>query len=241
MRFESYKDRDQAILEHVARYRITTNEILQNLFFEGARENTKNVVKRLTKQDLLHSQPLYGKKVYYQLTTAGAERVGLPREAAQALGSQSLRRCYGVLGFCHQTNEAQAKPRRRLAPGELAEAFPDLVENLSSEQHDYYLDHDGKTVRLGFIKVDYGGDHKGLLRHCRQFVTEKARKTPVLKELVANELFVVAIVTGEESKRQAFYTALKQKPLPVWTRVEVFPDLASVTIQTQASPTHVTG
>ena len=57
-------ERDEEILRHVARYRLTTTEALRRLFFPDAKPGgEKNVLRRLT-GEYLQPQPLYGKRVY---------------------------------------------------------------------------------------------------------------------------------------------------------------------------------
>ncbi|MBK8183339.1 MAG: hypothetical protein IPK63_10795 [Candidatus Competibacteraceae bacterium] len=40
------------------------------------------------------------------------------------------------------------------------------------------------------------------------------------QEIIADELFVIAMVIAEDSKREIVHAQLQKNPLPVWCRVE---------------------
>lgn len=216
-------ERDEDILRHVQRYRLTTTEALRRLFFPDAKPGgEKNVLRRLT-GEYLQPQSLYGKRVYYQLTSTAARQLGEPEESTTPFGAQALVRLYGVLAFCCLGNT------RRLVftKTEFAKAFGQFADLLDLGQNHYYLDYDGKTARLGQILVEQGGEYQRLVNKCRRLV-ERGRELPGLQEMINDALFVIAIVLAEDNKREMLYAQLRKNPLPVWCRVEVVPDLGNL-------------
>lgn len=216
-------ERDTDILRHVARYRLTTSEVLRRQYFPTAKPGgEKNVLRRLT-GDYLQARPLYGKRVYYQLTAAAARTLGESEEHSLPHGPQALVRLYGTLAFCC----LGARARMVFTRAEFIHAFPSFADRLDLGQSHFYLDDDGRTVRLGQILVEQGGDYLRLLNKCRRLV-ERGREIPGLRDIIADELFVMALVIAETSKRDMLYAQMRKNPLPVWCRVEVVPTLGQL-------------
>lgn len=216
-------ERDEAILRHVARYRLTTTEVLRRLFFPTAKPGgEKNVLRRLT-GDYLQTQPLYGKRVYYQLTPLAANTLGEREESATPFGAQALLRLYGTLAFCCLGNTLKEVFTR----AEFIQAFSSFADRLDLGQHHFYLDHDGRTARLGQILVEQGGESLRLLNKCRKLI-ERWRELPGLQAIIADELFVLTLVVAEESKRDRLYGQLRKAPLSVWCRVAVIADIGQL-------------
>jgi hypothetical protein len=216
-------ERDEDILRHVARYRLTTSEVLRRLYFASAKPGgEKNVLRRLT-GDYLQPRPLYGKRVYYQLTPAAAMTLGESEESAAPLGPQALVRLYGTLAFCCLGKTLKPVFTR----AEFLQAFPGFADRLDLGQTHFYLDDDGQTVRLGQILVEQGGEYLRLLNKCRRLI-ERGREVPGFQEIIADELFVIALVIAEESKRDMLYAQLRKVPLPVWCRIEIISGLGQL-------------
>ena len=216
-------ERDEEILKHVARYRLTTTEALRRLFFPDAKPGgEKNVLRRLT-GEYLQPQPLYGKRVYYQLTPAAAKTLGETEESATPFGPQALVRLYGVLAFCCLGKTVRPVFTRT----EFIQAFSQFADLLDLGQNHFYLDSDGRTARLGQILVEQGGEYQRLLNKCRKLI-DRGRELPGFQEIIADELFVIAIVIAEDSKREMLHVQLRKNPLPVWCRVEVVSDLGNL-------------
>ncbi|MCP5127494.1 MAG: hypothetical protein H6973_18225 [Gammaproteobacteria bacterium] len=213
-------ERDEEVLKHVARYRLTTTDALRRLFFPEAKPGgEKNIVRRLT-GDYLQPQPLYGKRVYYQLTPKAAKVLGESEESATPFGPQALVRLYGVLAFCCLGKTIRPVFTRT----EFIQAFSGFAQALDLGQNHFYLDFDGKTTRLGQILVEQGGEYQRLVNKCRKLI-ERGRELPGFQEIINDELFVISIVLAEESKREMLLSHLRKNPLPVWCRAEVAQDL----------------
>ncbi|MBK8183340.1 MAG: hypothetical protein IPK63_10800 [Candidatus Competibacteraceae bacterium] len=92
-------ERDEEILKHVTRYRLTTTESLTPLVFPDAKPGGEKNVLRAFDERYLQPQPLYGKRVYYQLTPVAAKALGETGGKRHPFGPQALVRLYGVLAF----------------------------------------------------------------------------------------------------------------------------------------------
>lgn len=224
------QDRDQAILAHVARYRLTTLDTVQHLFFPEAAsaEAAKTVLRRL-RATHLQSRPLYLRRVYYQLTAAAAQALGEPEEVANPFGPQALPRAYAVLAFCcHGPAE-----RQRLARREFHERFPALSGQVP--YNDYVVDPTATTPRLTRLLVDLGGAYQRLIRKCVGII-RAGHGTPGLRELLAADAFQIIILTGEVTKAQALSRGVQTHPAlrGRFVRAAVIPELAHLLPNLQA-------
>src|SRR5262245_60806711 len=85
------QERDQEILDHVMRYRLTTPEVLHRLFFSDSERNAvTKVTSRLCQNEFLQSHVLYASHTYFTLAPQGAKLTGLARKKIGPLGPQSL-------------------------------------------------------------------------------------------------------------------------------------------------------
>jgi hypothetical protein len=112
--------RDQKVLDHVGRYRLTFKEVIRRVYFDGS--DPQKVLDRLRKSDLLATcNGFGGNRKAYGLTAAGAAACGLgvpaAKAAATALGSQSMPEYLSILAFCFFLKT----PRALLLPGEIQE------------------------------------------------------------------------------------------------------------------------
>lgn len=212
--------RDHAILDHVRRYRITTQEVLQMVFFpEQKIDAVKSTVRRLTGAGHLTDAPLYGTRKYYHLTTrTGRALFSLPDYFCRPLGEQALPQTFGVLCFCCLASEF----RERFTREQFEAQFPDLAS--AQYPHPYYIDDDGEKKRLGCILVDQGADHKRILRKCRDIVNDKKLSAP-FRGLIENDDFLIAIVTTRDTKKAAIEAAAERNAFRTRLRVETVPSL----------------
>lgn len=202
--------KQERVLAHVARYRLTTTRILDRLYFPAdtpAHDARKSVVKQLTRQGYLASAPLLGegREVYYHLTAAGAVHLGFP-ETYGGIG-QDLVRAYARLLFC-----CAQKARPRFTAAEFDAAFPGLRPAGSQlfrdfPGHAYYLDTDSAgTRRLGRI-LDIAGHFKPAVVGAALSYAEGA-----FPALVADNRFCLALVVATVAKRQEIARALAEAP-----------------------------
>lgn len=215
--------RDRRILDHVRRYRITTNEVLLRDFVPSA-DALKTVLKRLV-GPCLQSRPLgLRRRVYYQLTNAAAKQLGEPVEVARPLGLQALSRAYAVLAFCRLANTT----RERLDRHELRADFPELVEANLTKQADYYIDEWQEKACLARIVIDQGTEHTALIRKCRRIIRDCSKKVSGFAQAADADEFAFAIITAERTKQNAIRDALARSPLGVPVRLHTVPELTEL-------------
>lgn len=113
------QSRDQLILDHIGRYRLSLRPVLDHLFFTGDSSGCGNVLNRLMRDNYIRAREgLPKRRRYYQLTRRGAEG-RVPLDRCRLLRGQTLRSCLGILWFCCMTDGA----RRRLEIHELERIF----------------------------------------------------------------------------------------------------------------------
>lgn len=231
-------DRDRDILEHVARYRITTSEVLTHLFCRTANA-TKKVMKRLAapvpaaglseaeEQKLarpfpLQARELLGKRLYYHLSPRGALRLRLhpARRHAKPPGPQALIGHYAILIHCCLHDDQRILFTRK----ELAEQLP-AVEHYAP----YCLErHDGST-RLVRMVVDHNRAPEGLVEKCRQIVRD-AQAVPFLGQRLRAGQYAIALLTTDDLKVAAIATAAQQAALSVPVMPVTIPDLLGLIV-----------
>lgn len=213
------------VLEHIARYRVTTVDALHAVRYAlRTRAAATKATQRLVAAGLLQAFELRGRK-FFQLTKSSAATVGAPSTAADPLQAQGLYEHYAVLAFCCLGSVR----RERLTTSEFREAFPEFANasGISPSHQHYYLDTDHGVHRLGRATVDAGGDARRLLGKCREIVRH-ATETPHLRDVLRSGLFVLTILTPEEQKKAVLLDAMLSEPLGCFARVEVVPELHHV-------------
>lgn len=216
--------RDREILQHVARYRLTTREIVQSLFMPDTDVNAvTKVLGRLVGARLLSRHTLHDVHQYWTLGVAGAHRLGLNEKRASALGYSALVEHYGVLLFCCQPG----KPRRELlTPGEFEAQFPGHGHP-SIQRAAYYVDEHKGVRRLGMIIVDRNGDPLRLIRKCMGELRRRRELIPAFLSRLRNRDVVCAVVTGDAERGQVLEQLwAKQEQKSAWFRATVREGLA---------------
>lgn len=209
------QDRDGDILEHVMRYRMTTPEVLHRHFFDDSLPNAvTKVTSRLTAHGFLLSHPLFGNQTYFGLGINGAKVMGLSLQKVGPLGPQALFTEFGILNFCC----LGPVRRERCRVGELIQHNPELVAQGADRSH-YYLDTEENVTRIGFIRVDGGGDVAHLIRKIRQDIDVRT-PVPAFRQLIDDGRFLIAIVTFSDQKRDAVAQELQKINTRVLFRVE---------------------
>lgn len=215
------------ILEHVGRYRLTTPDALHRLFYDNrSRDAALKMATGLVKTGWLQGFDVgcHRRKVY-QLTRRGAVTAGYPLSVADLVREQSLFEHYAVLAFCC----LRPRLRARLTPPEFAKAFPEFADakGISAAHQPYYIDTEEGPPRLARILIDNGGETARYVRKCRETV-RAANQTPALQQLVSRDLFMVSILTLEQSKAQAIADVLARQELGPLFRIHVIGELYHV-------------
>jgi hypothetical protein len=213
-------DRDYEIFQHLLRYRLTTREVLHRLLFADSEINAvTKVTSRLTKHGYLNRYELYTPRSYFVLGPQAAKILGVSPKKTNSLGPLALAREYGNLAYCCLAES----PRERLLVSEIRERDPKFLQAKLDSSH-YYLDDDGETVRLGYIRVDLGGPPDHVVRKCTEDLEDRYVHTG-FRELIDQGRFLIGIVTGREEKKETIRDALRRHRWPIRFRVEVVSDL----------------
>lgn len=226
-------EQQQEILDHVRRFRITTNKAVEQLL-DQTPDGARSVIRRLREAGYLDEARLFGRRSYFHLTKLAARRFYSEPALAGPLGPLALARQFGILAFCYQADT----PRQKISKVEFAEEFPDLATR--GLQHDYYFVHktDSET-RLGYIHVDTGADYQRIERKIRMSVIGKRRDVPAWRTGVIGSSndptsgkFTIAIVTIVPEKAHKLRSLLEPHYpyIPILTLA--VPDLANILIET---------
>jgi hypothetical protein len=228
-------ERDDAILEHLKRYHLTTPEVLHRLFFGTAGLNAvRKVTSRLTREQRIRPYQLYEQRKYFILTPREAVRLGEHRSIARRFEYQGLVNALGVLSFCIETGT------QKFTPKEFAEQFPELVIP-GVRSGNYYIDieetADGRKSRMGFMLVDYGTSETTILKKVRKIIS-RGYTRPAFTRLIQRGNFVIAIIAPSSGKVEAIKAALSaEAPSPsqgshlVRYRVQAIQELESLLTQ----------
>ena len=115
------KPRDQQVLQHVARYRLTTSEIVRRaVLIELSHNAVTKLMNRCCESDYLHKYTLVHPTRYYVLGAAGAYLLGLGEHRVVSLGPQALPVDYAIVVYALLGKQ----PRQRLTRAEILPVVP---------------------------------------------------------------------------------------------------------------------
>jgi hypothetical protein len=216
-------DRDYEIFEHIARYRLTTREVLHRLFFADSAPNAATkVTSRLVEGAYLNRYELDSRRSYFVLGPSAARILGISVKKTKQPGALALARDFAILSYCFDQGEL----RERLTVREVHQQYPNLVRGKLDSSH-YYLDHDGTVTRLAYMNVDLGGSPEHLLSRCREALDARLPLAD-FKRIIEQDQFLIALITCGEDKKVAIEDALKRHTWPVRFRIGVVPDLVQL-------------
>lgn len=223
-------DRDQEILDHVTRHRITTREAVQRLFLPEHELNAvTKVLRRLVRADFLADGVLPdGQTKYWRLSQSYVNAMGLHPYNAKPLNFGPAIEHFGVLAFCCLRDT----PRHLFTREEFRGEFPDHYDERLLRSH-YYLDTDKDGVeRLGLIVVDAGRrDEMRWIRRFRQLYQRRLSLPGFRKRLRSPDmLFLIAVVVPTHGKKAALVRSIAEAEQngdhwPIRFRIEVEPRL----------------
>ena len=217
-------DRDFEIFDHLRRYRLTTREILHQLFFSDLDLSAvTKVTSRLVDGGYLSRYELYGSYTYFVVGPNITGYLGLARKRTEGLGSQSLPHEYGTLVFCVRGRF----PRRRLLVSELAKQYPALLLKGVDSGH-YFLESDEERTLLGHLRVDQGGTPDYIIRKAAAEL-ESREPSAAFRELIHSGRFLLGVATGTKEKEDAIQRAFAARAWPpVQLRTEIVPELVQI-------------
>lgn len=180
-----------AILDHIARYRLSTFAALSRLpqFDDESPRHLRRLLRDCRDAGLVTSATLHSGSRYWFLTTAGATRCGLDESRSGPLSEKAKLRAYALLLFCCLAD----KPRHRLTTNELSQQFS--VLHRPGMPGTYYYDPTGKGS-IGLARIDAG--HHGRWDRVVQSVQDDIslhRKLPGFRQLIKAHRFEITVLT----------------------------------------------
>lgn len=222
--FQRLSLRKQQIVAHVVRDRLTTNEVVQQRFFDrGHPTSVTRTTAHLCETGWLTSFPLVYPTRYFRLGKRAVRAFGTTLHATRPLGPQALPTEYAVLRYTATNHEAV----RRLTLAELQALHPWYQPEWLSAPHCLRLQEGEPQTEL--IRVDLGGPVDHLTRKCLAEIAVRYG-TEAFRELLEQRQFQLVIVTGTTQKAAQIDTALSMRDWPtgVRFRIAVFTDLLTL-------------
>jgi hypothetical protein len=199
--------RDRNIIEHVARYRLTTIDALRQTLLRGHSAGAaRKIVARLSASDYLHAYPLVHPSRYYVLGTAGARSLGIAMHRTLPLGPQSLPTEFATLAYA----TLGPHPRKRLQRTEVSARCPWLPPVLAAATHCL----DEKQIGLELLRIDLGGPPDHVARKCVQDINRRLQLAEFLP-FVRNGKFRLVVITATSEKALALRQAIDRHDWPV--------------------------
>lgn len=225
--------RRQAVLEHLARYRMTVLGAVQQLpdFQRLGRKRTAAFLHQLCRSCELGTAPLYRKHRYFFLESHGFDRLAVQwgRSASAdrygPLSESAKIKNYAILAFCC----LNGRRRQRLTPADFDKCFPDLCRPGLSMN--YYVDTSGTQPRLGFIRVDTGGRGRWdrVVATCLHDVTTH-EAIPGFRPFIARQAFEITLITPlpHKARRMAETIGALGDPRANLIQVSAMPELLNL-------------
>jgi hypothetical protein len=190
------------ILEHLKTHRMWTENMAPN----GLNKSAIHTALRKLRGDgpgngYIVSRPLKGRKVYYQLTTFGAKRLGLPEERARPLGPQGIVRAFAIAHFC----SGLGRNIRLLTPEGFTRLFSS-TESRTLNFNDYFIDREEGAYRVHRILIDHGGEPTRFMRKVLA-IGRKIADSPYGLSLINSDALGFTIITTTPSKMAALKAA----------------------------------
>ena len=206
--------RDQRILRHVARYGLTTPDILHQAYFPGRKRGAmlstlRRLYGRPPRYRLLRPRQLFGKRKYCQLTRKGALLIDASEELARRFGIEARARRYALLWYMHEQGLGN---RGLFNPRDFPQQFAVAGQRLPRKN--FFIEETESGPKLGFIVIHLGGEAQRTARRCTAIVARLLR-TVWFADYFMAERFVLSVLTITEGTRQELLARL----CPHMTRV----------------------
>lgn len=199
-----------AILQHIARYRLSTFEVMGNLpeCQDLSNADLRRLLKELVHFELLLTATLHRGRSYWALAAAGAKRCGVPDDRTGFLSEPAKRRAYAILRFCHQSGVS----RRRLNREELDVGLLSHVARPGMPST-YYI-AGGASGRIGLARIDIGraGRWDRILQTVRNDCDQHRNASAWRPFLQANR-FEITVLTALPQKAARLQQKLQEMAL----------------------------
>ena len=210
--------RDEAILRHIARHRLSIREVLQELFFKSEDACGSCVAKLLktTKErgPLIDSAKFTtdgNSYSYYQLTEDGARAVGL-KEPPRVNDERSAHAALAALWFCHMVE----KTKLLLTEAEEQKLLGAAPEGV---RHCIQPDGDWSVLHELYVPAPHTKE-EDVIDRIRKRIDER-RKVPVFREWIASRNLGFAVLVEREERRDTLRSRIGKADLRRFTSVIV--------------------
>lgn len=214
---------DRSVLQHVARYRLTTPEILAPtaLLADTETSTAQRALELLARDEWLFANPLIAESadpghICYQLTPRSAEALGQDAELAAPLSRDARIEAFAIATFCCRG----AVFRQLFTKEEFQQKFRHLW--FPGQPVRYYLEPVAPAAtRLAFLKVDKAGPGRWdrLIDSCARFLRQRTDAEHVAAEhrphvaafqqLVEQRQFQFTVLTALPEKQRAIELELE--------------------------------
>jgi hypothetical protein len=228
-------ERQLMLLRHVARYRLTTAEVVRTVAGLRLKTNVQALeyLQSLVQQGWLGEAPFDRRGPYFFLTEQAAKRLNLPNDRFGPLSESAKLRAYAMLAFCRLMNVH----RERLSLDDLRRLVPSL--DTAGMTATFYAARTETTRTLGFARLDVGG----VGRWDRILATLRAdirnlESEPSLRPLFVSRAFEMTLITVTAEKAERLRSTFVEKyssTMPV--HFIAVPRLLALTGTIRAPPT----
>ena len=223
--------RDERILEHIGRFRVSIRPIIERQFFNGA--SSENVLSALARDGRIHAGPrqLDGNFSWYQLTRTEAIRRNRSENIGNPLDGYGLHKALAVLWFCcgyERDSEGKQIPHERylLDREQLAKAFNGVAPD---DQDPYCVDAGDGTIYRVHVH-DTAAKDSTIFRKLRE-VSSAAFKNAALLNPIRDGHFGYAVLVEFEERRVHLEKEIPKLELPGNPLVRVFRAPGSTTLK----------
>lgn len=211
------QDRDIAILRHIGLYRLTLRAVLDRVFFNGVPPG--DVLQRLRDAGDIVTRKLPRNTSYYQLSTEGANLIGVPANRAQPLGPKALHTHLAILWFCTM----DGVERYRAEPSHLKHA--EIPKDALTGDHCVEVDDKGRGRILQVYVPGTKTSPVRIQRRLRESLN-RALDSSTGRELIEARRYGFAVLVDLETKRTNIRdivarTKLGRHPLQHWAHFQV--------------------
>lgn len=210
-------DRDRLLVDHIARYHLSTPEILAHRVLPGITANAlKKILQRLVRSRWLRSLPLYQQRYYYILSRSACEQLNISVRRSLPLGHEGLVQHFALLTYCAHSDV------KLLSAVEFSLHFPELCRpHLPAGC--YFLRPE--VGQLGWIMVDHGSRTERLASKVGRVIGKRYALPPFARLIQAGG-FTIVVLTATPLKQHAIERALADRPPKhVAVAVQALPEL----------------
>jgi len=208
LNIESNDDRNEAVLQHIARYRLSTFAVMMRLpeFKDTKPRALRELLRECCDFGELSSAALHAGIRYWFLTAKGAIRCGLDESRSGPLSETAKIRAYALLLFCCGSNQ----PHYRLTADELSSRFSAL--HRPGMPGTYYLEP-AESGCIGLMRIDAG--HCGRWDRIAQSVRDDItlhRRLPGFRQLIQSCRFEITVLTVLPAKAERIASVVQSLP-----------------------------